>query len=122
MLLLLAGCGEEAEETKERRAISLSSCTSIAKMIDGSFSYTPNQTVPCTVYIERGEYAFYSDDQESGISFGLAMAVNRPKLKDFYKCIGPRNIELTTQQAVLLDRKCRKKLGMKDLYLSLIHI
>ena len=116
MLLLLVGCGEESEETKT--FISLSSCTNIAKMIDGSFSYTPNQTVPCTVYIEQGEYAFYSDDQEKGISFGLAMAVNRPKLKDFYKCIQSEAVSMnaTTEQAVIVDRKCRKKLGMKDIY------
>jgi hypothetical protein len=116
MLLLLAGCGEEVEEAK--KTISLSSCSSIAQMLEGSFSYTPNQTVPCTVYIEQGEYAFYSDDQEKGISFGLAMAVNRPKLKDFYKCIQSEAGDnyVTTQESVIVDRKCRKKLGMKELY------
>jgi len=116
MLLLLAGCGEEAEEPK--KSISLSSCSNISKMLQGSFAYTPDKFVPCTVYIEQGEYAFYSDDQESGISFGLAMAVNRPKLKDFYKCIQSEALDMnaTTQQAVIVDRKCRKKLGMKDLY------
>jgi hypothetical protein len=116
MLLLLAGCGEETEESKA--FISLNSCRSISKMLEGSFSYTPNQTVPCTVYIEQGEYAFYSDDEESGISFGLAMAVNRPKLKDFYKCIQSEavSINATTDQAILVDRNCRKKLGMKDTY------
>lgn len=113
MLLLLVGCGEECE--KINTSISLRSCAKIAKMIDGSFSYTPKQ---CTVYIEQGEYSFYSDDQESGVSFGLAMAVNRPKLKDFYKCIESEvlSVDATTEQHLIVERKCRKKLGMKETY------
>ncbi len=116
VLLILVGCSTESQEPKQ--SISLYSCERIAKMIDGSFAYTPDEDVSCTVYIEKGEYAFYSDDEERGISFGLAMAVNRPKLKDFYKCIESQDLpdNATTEESVIVDRRCRKKLGMKDTY------
>lgn len=112
IFLLLMACSKN-EECKVN--ITSSSCAELALMLDGSFAYKGDSQVPCIVFVEGNSYYFYSDYSASGVKLGLAMAVNRNKLKMFNKCV-KTNKELTSEEALLLDRRCRKKLGMKDEY------
>lgn len=112
MVLLLTSCSNSEDGSPK---ISSGSCTKLAEMLDGSFFYDAGSDTPCTVVIEGGRYYFYSDDQAGGVEFGLEMAVNRSKLKQFNKCVEFKESgkTLTTEQALMIGRSCRKKLGMK---------
>ena len=114
-MFLLVGCSKKKVEDR----ISLHSCLNITKLLNGNFVYNPELKKPCVVYVEDRIYYFYSDQIVKDIALRFAVAINRPKLKHFYKCFyknKPKNKELSTEEALLIDRKCRKKLGMVDYY------
>lgn len=113
LTLIIAGCSEKKPETKK---VSLHLCETLSQKLKGNFSHSKKG---CTIFIEKSEYVFGSDDKIHGVMFGLGMAVNRPKIKKFYECIEKEEVkyEYTNFEIdVVIDRNCRKKLGMVDYF------
>lgn len=110
--LFIMSCSENKREV----SIYSSSCAEVAKLLDGNYSYVSEGSESrCTVEIEGTFFNFYQEAIITGVKLGLAMSVNRDKMKEYYECTNPKEV-FTAEQSSLLYRNCIKKLNMKDFY------
>ncbi len=113
-LLCLASCSSDEPTLQSYKCEQLAKDFSADQMF---YKIKGARDLPvCQINYENNSFYFYSDVEIEGVMRGRRMALDKPKLKEFNKCLGDRDPKASIGVRLALREKCATKLNMLEAF------